>query len=71
VHAVAAATGRTPSAVAGILRDDDPATERDLLRLSDALRELEDATGRALRPSAGRPTAAEPSAPPSSDDTGE
>lgn len=71
VHAVAAATGRTPSAVAGILRDDDPATERDLLRLSDALRELEDATGRALRPSAGRPTAAESSAPPSSDDTGE
>jgi hypothetical protein len=54
IRAVATATGRPPAEVAGILRDDDPASERDLIRLSDAVRALEDAAAEALRPSSAR-----------------
>jgi hypothetical protein len=48
--AVAGRTGRSIDAVRAVLVDDIPATDRDLVRLSDALSELEAALTRAVRP---------------------
>lgn len=57
--AVAAQTGRPPAAVRDILLDSVPRTDRDLLRLSDQLAELERATAHATTGTASgtsRPT---------------
>ncbi len=48
--AAASATGRSPAEVRGILVDTLPATERDVLSLSDALRDLEAAVSAAADP---------------------
>jgi hypothetical protein len=50
VDAVAALTGRDRAAVAGILIDREPATDAELVRLSDDLTRLEDETTSAARP---------------------
>jgi hypothetical protein len=50
IVAVAGRTGRSIAAVRGVLVDDIPATDRDLMRLSDTLSELETALTRAVRP---------------------
>lgn len=50
VDAVAAATGRDGAEVAGILVDTDPATDAELVRLSDELQRLEAETAERTRP---------------------
>lgn len=74
VDAVAAATGRPRTEIAGLLVDADPQTDADLVRLSDALLDLEGEVGRATRPGvdgsrppASRPSPTGESSPPSSE----
>jgi BarA-like signal transduction histidine kinase len=50
VGAVAALVGASTAEIARVLVDAVPSTDRELLRLSDELRELERAVGRAARP---------------------
>lgn len=51
IRAVARATGGDATAIAMLLRDAQPANEGDLVRLSDALLDLERTTAHATRPS--------------------
>jgi hypothetical protein len=63
IAAVAAITGRDPGGIRSLLLDAEPATDRDLVRLSDALLELERAAGASVRPDPGTPERA-PTMPP-------
>jgi hypothetical protein len=54
--AVAAATRRDRASIRGILIDDIPSTDAQLLALSDALAELERATAAAVTPGQAGPT---------------
>lgn len=50
IRAVSRITGRQVTDIAGLLRDADPGSESDFIRLSDALLDLERATAAATRP---------------------
>ncbi|MFF1878044.1 DUF4350 domain-containing protein [Leifsonia sp. NPDC058230] len=54
--AVAAITGRERTAIRGLLLDDVPGTDAQLIALSDHLAELERATAAAVSPTTGGPT---------------
>jgi hypothetical protein len=56
IAAVAAVTGRDASAIRGLLVDAAPGTDRELVRLSDALLDLEKAAARGIRPTQSQPT---------------
>jgi len=63
IAAVAASAGRDPGDTRSLLLDAQPATDRDLVRLSDALLELERAAAASVRPDPGAATRA-PTLPP-------
>lgn len=50
IGAVSTATGRDPAGIRALLLEADPATDRDLVRLSDALLDLERTVARDVRP---------------------
>lgn len=50
IGAVARATGRDPAGIRSLLLEAQPATDRDLVRLSDALLDLERTVARDIRP---------------------
>ena len=60
ILAVAAAIGRPPAEVGVLLRDEIPAGDADLVRLSDALQTLERVTATAIRPPTTSPTESTP-----------
>lgn len=62
IAAVSALTGSDPGRIRSLLLDEKPATERDLVRLSDALLELERAAATSVRPLT-RPAAHPPTSP--------
>ncbi len=63
IAAVATITGQDPGGIRLLLLDAEPASDRDLVRLSDALLELERAAGASVRPDPGTPERA-PTMPP-------
>ena len=60
VLAIAAITERSPEQVRAVIVDSVPASDRDLIALSDQLRELEQATSRATAPHQNVPQSHEP-----------